>query len=346
MASTTTNYGLRKIDLTDAPPDITVLNQNWDKIDTLFGDTWFKTATVIPSGANLNDYSDIGMYIYSAGSAAAMTNVPEVAQGTLLVLPRLSNDDPNNIIQLVISRENSVYVRNKYDGTWKDWDKIVSEAMLNTVLGQVTVGSIGAQPLHYYYEVTDIGCTNASTASQVWNALPDRSVLVYQASSLTDASWNLPTQLGIIRIEKYALNRGLIQLFSKVSSNKDYRMYLDDTTGEPTGTWYEYYTSGNKPTPSSIGALDKQPSFIEFNTPTTANHGGYIDFHYNGSTSDYTSRIMEGSSGKLSISAPNGVEVSSPPVANALLRNIYGGTTEMTSGSTTLATGSIYLTYK
>lgn len=33
MASTTTNFGLRKIDLTDAPPDITVLNQNWDTID-------------------------------------------------------------------------------------------------------------------------------------------------------------------------------------------------------------------------------------------------------------------------------------------------------------------------
>ena len=33
MSSTTTNFGLRKIDLTDAPPDITVLNQNWDAID-------------------------------------------------------------------------------------------------------------------------------------------------------------------------------------------------------------------------------------------------------------------------------------------------------------------------
>lgn len=35
MSSTTTNFGLHKIDLTDAPPDITVLNQNWDKIDGL-----------------------------------------------------------------------------------------------------------------------------------------------------------------------------------------------------------------------------------------------------------------------------------------------------------------------
>ena len=33
MASKTTNYNLHKIDLTDAPPDITVLNQNWDTID-------------------------------------------------------------------------------------------------------------------------------------------------------------------------------------------------------------------------------------------------------------------------------------------------------------------------
>ena len=34
MASKTTNYNLHKISLTDAPPDITVLNENWDKIDT------------------------------------------------------------------------------------------------------------------------------------------------------------------------------------------------------------------------------------------------------------------------------------------------------------------------
>lgn len=34
MSSKTTNFNLHKIDLTDAPPDITVLNENWDKIDT------------------------------------------------------------------------------------------------------------------------------------------------------------------------------------------------------------------------------------------------------------------------------------------------------------------------
>lgn len=33
MSSKTTNYNLHKIDLTDAPPDITVLNSNFDTID-------------------------------------------------------------------------------------------------------------------------------------------------------------------------------------------------------------------------------------------------------------------------------------------------------------------------
>lgn len=33
MATYTTNYNLTKIELTDAPPDITVINDNWDTID-------------------------------------------------------------------------------------------------------------------------------------------------------------------------------------------------------------------------------------------------------------------------------------------------------------------------
>lgn len=39
MASTTPKLGLHKIDLTDAPPDITVLNDNWDKLDEVLGNT-------------------------------------------------------------------------------------------------------------------------------------------------------------------------------------------------------------------------------------------------------------------------------------------------------------------
>lgn len=34
MATYTTNYNLRKIELTDSPPDITQLNGNFDTLDT------------------------------------------------------------------------------------------------------------------------------------------------------------------------------------------------------------------------------------------------------------------------------------------------------------------------
>ena len=45
-----------------------------------------------------------------------------------------------------------------------------------------------------------------------------------------------------------------------------------------------------------------QPASIEFLPPsTTAGHGGYINFHFNKSTTDFTSRIIEETSGVLQI---------------------------------------------
>ena len=43
-------------------------------------------------------------------------------------------------------------------------------------------------------------------------------------------------------------------------------------------------------------------------------YGGYIDFHYNGSTADYTSRITEYSSGQLTLNATNGINLNGNPV--------------------------------
>lgn len=40
---------------------------------------------------------------------------------------------------------------------------------------------------------------------------------------------------------------------------------------------------------------------IELKPNSGVSHGGYIDFYYNGSTSDYTSRIIESSSGTISV---------------------------------------------
>lgn len=55
---------------------------------------------------------------------------------------------------------------------------------------------------------------------------------------------------------------------------------------------------------------------IEFSkTTSSSGHGGYIDFHNNGSTADYTSRIIEIQEGKLDITAKNGLYLNNKIVA-------------------------------
>lgn len=51
---------------------------------------------------------------------------------------------------------------------------------------------------------------------------------------------------------------------------------------------------------------------IEFKNASN-NCGGYIDFHYNGDSSDYTSRIIEDELGRVSIYAPNYLYTPTPP---------------------------------
>ena len=49
---------------------------------------------------------------------------------------------------------------------------------------------------------------------------------------------------------------------------------------------------------------------IELNSNgTLSGYGGFIDFHFNGSSSDYTSRIIEDANGRLFMDADNGVRI-------------------------------------
>ena len=130
-----------------------------------------------------------------------------------------------------------------------------------------TPAAIGAQKQHYFYEPADFGCSESSTPTEIWNAMPDHSVFIYPSTSLTSEEWNFPTDLGVVRVEKYAVNRGFIEYFSKVETTKDYRMYLDNNTGYPSGVWHSYYTTANKPTPADIGAA---PAYTYGTTDLTA----------------------------------------------------------------------------
>ena len=67
--------------------------------------------------------------------------------------------------------------------------------------------------------------------------------------------------------------------------------------------------SGNLYAGSNGGAIEGFHS-IELNSEgSLSGYGGFIDFHYNGSSADFTSRIIEDASGRLYLNAPNGVRI-------------------------------------
>ena len=72
--------------------------------------------------------------------------------------------------------------------------------------------------------------------------------------------------------------------------------------GSSQGAWDGSSAKSINITPGSIGAMRATPTSIELNSDgSLEGYGGFVDFHYNGSSSDYTSRILETASGVLTI---------------------------------------------
>lgn len=93
--------------------------------------------------------------------------------------------------------------------------------------------------------------------------------------------------------------------------------YLTSCSGTFWGkSWSNGGTiSGNIEAGNNGGAIEGFHS-IEFNTHgSLSGYGGFIDFHFNGASGDYTSRIIEDASGRLYLAASNGVRIG-----NALLK--------------------------
>lgn len=75
--------------------------------------------------------------------------------------------------------------------------------------------------------------------------------------------------------------------------------------------------------------MTKQPSSIEFiPSTTTSNNGGYLDFHYNKSIDDYTSRIIELTPGILTFYKSNGSGYANLKAGNVNATAFYEGSDE------------------
>ena len=79
-----------------------------------------------------------------------------------------------------------------------------------------------------------------------------------------------------------------------------------------------YSETGDVSVKNNLTAFRYIGGSMELNPGANTNHGGFIDFHYNNSTEDYTSRIIESSSGILDLNAEANKKVRLGAVANDL----------------------------
>ena len=116
----------------------------------------------------------------------------------------------------------------------------------------------------------------------------------------------------IVKHPVYYYKDGAIRLWTNASATADKL-----STASKTAWGQTYWTSGGVPTnisgnmtevgnitSASGGGLISGFQGIELNTNgTLTTSGGYIDFHYNGSSSDFTSRIIEDATGRIQMNA-------------------------------------------
>lgn len=169
-------------------------------------------------------------------------------------------------------------------------------ALIGDVGGFVTVVTTANTNLNdytqngWYFFGTDVTPVNIPTGSDGW---------LYVVSNV-----------GTNEVEYYK------QLwFRKGTENtNDYETYLRTGSTNTEGVWSDW--AKNLTNKETI----LRPTAIEMRTSTSEGHGGFIDFHYNGSTSDYTSRIVEYDSGVLtltpSINVPGNISIGGARIAD------------------------------
>ena len=102
------------------------------------------------------------------------------------------------------------------------------------------------------------------------------------------------------------------------------------------GTDHHVYSNGNQ----VVNLSDSQTlsnkvyngQYIELYPGSSAGHGGYIDFHYNNSKSDYTSRIIEQSSGTLNIQSTNFQHNGLKVLTDGIIVDSYNVAVKFTNG--------------
>ena len=194
-----------------------------------------------------------------------------------------------------------------FDGavsTIKDSNLTASRALISNSSGKVAVSAVTSTELGYLDGVT----------SAIQTQLNGKQATITGAATTVTSS-DLTASRALV-----SNSSGKIAVSSITSTKLG---YLTDVTSN-----IQAQLNGKAPSSHNHSGDSLNPASIELKG--SSSHGGYIDFHYNQSTSDYTTRIIEDASGKLSITASSGVYIGGSKVVTASNFSLSGTTLTIT----------------
>lgn len=222
---------------------------------------------LIAGGSTATDANIVASGTYVLTTDTASNLPPEPAYYLLTVFRYDTSDLACGQIAINLSNGN-LYSRDYVVGNWKDWVCCSSQKIATILIPN------GADLNNYrdkgFYASNRSSNSIVNVPSDLGSGAFELVVTGIDADGLYCTQW----------LKSYERNK--IWVRTQVSSKEPY-VWRD---------WEQVVTSG---TPAiSLNGLELGESLS-----STASHGGYIDFHFNGSTEDYTTRLVETESGVL-----------------------------------------------
>ena len=224
------NYNLRGYALYVSSNTIYIRNANNTTVDAGWN-AWINMSEnqlyvqpITSSTMDFNTYTKNGVYSFSTASST-LVNSPSLVNGWLMVL----NDGGNAVKQIVYRlgtpNRNSfeTYERLSADkgSTWSNWTLITNPSYVKTYTSLAQIG---------------IPADKTATLSDIWTALGDGCMLIFETSQIADSEIPRNCKMGIYEIYKITKFRGCIRFTEKEVSGGVYSMGLA-SDGSPDGKW-------------------------------------------------------------------------------------------------------------
>ena len=267
--------------------------------------------------SDLNNCVEVGMYTYSLGNASKIANRPEPSvkvQTTVLTLPRLTDYDKFNLIQIAVTSSNMVYVRNKQDNVWTNWQEVFTSADVSGVRGKLGL-PVSCVRITNWNDATKTGWYMGS--NEVDGKYVDKTATNAPTGSTSTVVW----YFGYVLAHNTDYVYQEVYQFTASTDAKLIPKYIRARASGNWGAWTDVTVQRNVPYEAKLDYIktltsDAQtqlnnkmsvtPRRIEFTSEAGAGDGGYLDFHFEGSTEDFTSRIIESHEGVLSFLCDKG----------------------------------------